>query len=93
MDEDSGLEIQVIDSNTTQAALGFIVIEAALAARANRAMFEIIEVIKMMKPKAKYLMAMDSISPLQRIGPCSLPEKSRMGFTHKTDSRDGYRSG
>jgi DegV family protein with EDD domain len=74
MDEIPGLEIKVFDSNITQAALGFIVLEAARAARENKSIDDIIAVAEAIKPRVKYFMILDTISPLQRIGRAPDPE-------------------
>jgi DegV family protein with EDD domain len=68
VEENPGLDIKVFDSNTTQGALGFIVLEAARAAKANRSMADIIAIADALKPKVKYFFILDTISPLQRIG-------------------------
>lgn len=66
--EQPGIKIRVIDSKTCQGALGFIALEAARAARAGKDVDEIVTVVHDLIPRVKYIMVMDAIEYLIRIG-------------------------
>lgn len=66
--ENPNLTIEVIDSNTTTGATGFLVIEAARAAQAGKSLTDIVQLVKDMMPKVKWLMAMDTLKYLIRGG-------------------------
>jgi DegV family protein with EDD domain len=90
IEENPGIVIKVIDSNTSQAALGFLALEAARAAEKGKSLEEVAAVVEGLNPRVKYLMILDTISPLQRIGRApdiknpegSLPVKPILGMVN-----------
>lgn len=62
------LNIEIIDSKTATGALGFIVMEAARAARAGKSLAEVVQVAQDMIPRVKFLVGMDTLKYLIRSG-------------------------
>jgi DegV family protein with EDD domain len=62
------LRIEIIDSKTSAGALGFIVLEAARAARQNKSMEEILAIVNDMVLRVVYLASLDTLKYLMRIG-------------------------
>jgi DegV family protein with EDD domain len=74
-EENSPLEIEVIDSRTGTGAQGFVVIEGARAAQAGKSKSEVIQVIQEMIPRVKWINSMETTKYLIKIGraPKTLP--------------------
>jgi DegV family protein with EDD domain len=68
MENNPGLNIQIIDSKTSTGAQGYIVLEAARAARQNKSLDEIMHIINDMIPRVKYVAMLDSLKYLIRLG-------------------------
>lgn len=68
MQKKSGLKVAVVDSKTSTGAQGFIVLEAARAARAGKNISEVVKVAEEMVPKVKFLSAMSTLKYLRRCG-------------------------
>ncbi len=66
--EHPNLNIEIIDSKTAAGAQGFIVREAARAAQAGKSLEEVIQVIRDMIPRAKFVIAMDTLKYLIKSG-------------------------
>ena len=66
--EHPDLSIEVIDSETTTGALGFIVLEAARAAHAGKSLAEVVQVVQDILPRVKFFMSPDTLKYLIRIG-------------------------
>ncbi len=66
--EHLNLNIEIIDSKTAAGAQGFIVREAARAAQAGKSMEEVIQVVRDMIPRAKFVIAMDTLKYLIKSG-------------------------
>ena len=66
--ENPNITIEVIDSENCQGALGFIVLESARAAKANKSMNEIVKVAEGLIPRVGYFMVLDATDYLIRIG-------------------------
>jgi len=62
------LNIEVINSKTATGALGFIVLEAARAAKAGKSLAEVVELVNSLIPKVKYLVALDTLKYLIKGG-------------------------
>jgi DegV family protein with EDD domain len=62
------LNIEVIDSKYCQGALGFIALESARAAASGKNLAEVTEIANGMIPRVGYIMAMDAVEYLVRIG-------------------------
>ncbi|MFC1980099.1 DegV family protein [Chloroflexota bacterium] len=75
--EQPGLNIEIIDSKTSAGALGFIVLEAARAAKAGKSLTEIVQVAQDMIPRAKFFVALDTLKYLIKIG--RAPKKAVIG--------------
>jgi len=67
-EDQPGLNIEIIDSNTAMGAEGFLVMEAARAARAGKSLNEIIPIVNNMIPRVKWIMAMDTLKYLIKGG-------------------------
>jgi DegV family protein with EDD domain len=63
-----GLDIRVIDSKSCLGALGWVVLEAARAARGGKNLAEVLAVIEDMLPRVKYFMVLESLRSLMKIG-------------------------
>jgi DegV family protein with EDD domain len=68
MEEKPGLDIRVIDSKSCLGALGFVVLEAARAARSGKNQSEVLAVVQDMLPRVKYFMILESLRSLMKIG-------------------------
>lgn len=66
--EHPNLKIELVDSKTATGALGFIVLEAARAAKAGRSLAEVVETAQAMVPRAKFLVEMSTLKYLIKIG-------------------------
>ncbi len=66
--EDSDITIEVIDSENCQGALGFIALEAARAAKADKSMNEVVKVAEDLIPRVKYFMLLDASDYLIQLG-------------------------
>ncbi len=62
------LNIEIIDSKTSTGALGFIVLEAARAAKAGKNLDEVVQVANDMIPRVKFVTAMETLKYLIKIG-------------------------
>ena len=62
------IKIEIVDSRTSAGALGFVVIEAARAARAGRSFEEVVQVANDMIPRVKFVTAMDTLKYLIKSG-------------------------
>ncbi len=60
--------IEIVDSRTSAGALGFIVLEAARAAKAGKNLQEVVQVANSMIPRVKFVTAMDTLKYLIRTG-------------------------
>jgi DegV family protein with EDD domain len=61
-------KIELIDSQNCVGAQGFLVLEAARAAKAGKSLPEIVELVQGMIPKVKYLSLTDTLKYLMRMG-------------------------
>lgn len=75
--EKPDLRIEVLDSRTSAGALGFIVLEAARAAEAEKDWDQVIEVARGMILRVIYLASLDSLDYLIRIG--RAPKSTSLG--------------
>jgi len=75
--EHPGLTIEIIDSESTLGAMGFIVLEAARAAQAGKSLAEVVTIAHDMVPKVKYMTALDTLKYLINIG--RAPKKAIIG--------------
>jgi DegV family protein with EDD domain len=71
------LNIQILDSRTSAGALGFIVREAALAARAGKSLDEVMKVAQDMSSRVIYLAALDTLKYIMATG--RTPRGTSMG--------------
>jgi DegV family protein with EDD domain len=62
------VNIEVIDSRTSAGALGFIVLEAARAAKAGKKFNQVVQIANNMIPRVKFITAMDTLKYLIRTG-------------------------
>jgi DegV family protein with EDD domain len=62
------INIEIIDSMTSTGALGFVVLEAARAAKAGKSVDEVVKVASDMIPRVKFITAMDTLKYLIRSG-------------------------
>ena len=62
------VNIEIIDSRTSVGALGFIVIEAARAAKDGKSLTEVLAVAHEMIPRVVYLASLETLTYLMRIG-------------------------
>lgn len=67
-EKNPNLKIEIIDSKTAAGAQGFLVLEAARAARAGKSLAEVVKVVQAMIPKVKFMTAMDTLKYLIRSG-------------------------
>lgn len=65
--ENPALDIRVIDSKTSSGGLGWIVLEAARAARAGKNQEEIVAIVQNMISRAKYLIALESMKYILKV--------------------------
>ena len=66
--EQPGVNIEIVDSKTAAGAQGFIVLEAARAARAGKNLAEVIQVAQDMILRVKFVTAMDTLKYLIKSG-------------------------
>jgi DegV family protein with EDD domain len=65
--ENPGLDIRVIDSKTSSSGLGWIVLEAARAARAGKSQEEVLAVVQNMMSRAKYMIVLESMKYILKV--------------------------
>ncbi len=63
-----GLNIEIVDSRTTLGAMGFIVLEAAKAAKDGKDLSQIIEVVKGMTPRVHWMAMLETLRYLIKGG-------------------------
>ena len=63
-----GINIEIVDSKTTTGALGFVVLEAARAARADKKFDEVVQVAQNMVSRVKFILALDTLKYLIKSG-------------------------
>ena len=66
--ENPNINIEIIDSQTAAGAQGFVALEAARAAQAGKSLAEVVEVVKDMIQRAKFVTAMDTLKYLIKSG-------------------------
>ena len=66
--EQPGINIEIVDSRTAAGAQGFIVLEAARAARADKSLAEVVQVAQDMIPRAKFVLTMETLKYLIKSG-------------------------
>jgi len=66
--EHPGLNIEIIDSKTAAGTLGFVVLEAARAARAGKSLADVVKVTQDMIPRVKFLATLDTLKYLIKGG-------------------------
>lgn len=71
------VNIEIVDSRTSAGALGFVVLEAARAAKAGKSLDEVVQVANDMIPRVKFITAMDTLKYLIRTG--RAPKKAVIG--------------
>jgi DegV family protein with EDD domain len=71
------LNVEIIDSRTSAGALGFIVIEAARAAKDGKNLAEIIAIAHEMVPRVVYLALLETLKFLMQIG--RAPKATKVG--------------
>lgn len=89
--ENPKLTIEVIDSKTAAGAEGFLVLEAARAAQAEKSLNEIVQIVNEMIPKVKFLTTMDTLKYLIRSG--RAPKSAQIGEFMKVKPIIGMVSG
>ena len=62
------VDIEIVDSRTSAGALGFIVLEAARAAKAGKSLKEVVQAANDMIPRVKFITAMNTLKYLIRTG-------------------------
>jgi len=67
-EKNPGIKIEIVDSKTSAGALGFIVLEAARAAKAGKSLEEVVQVANDMLPRVKFITAMDTLKYLIKTG-------------------------
>jgi DegV family protein with EDD domain len=75
--EKPGVKIEVIDSRTAAGAQGFLVEEAARAAQEGKSLNEVVQVVKDMIPRVKFVTVMETLKYLIRSG--RAPKTAYMG--------------
>jgi len=75
--EHPDVNIHIIDSRTSAGALGFIVLEAAKAARAGKPVGEVLKIVDDMTSRVIYLAALDTLKYLIKIG--RAPKNANIG--------------
>lgn len=75
--ENPNLNIEIVDSRTATGAQGFIVLEAARAARAGKSLAEVLQVVQDMIPRAKFVLGMETLKYLIKSG--RAPKTAYMG--------------
>jgi len=66
--EQPGINIEIVDSRTAAGAQGFIILEAARAARAGKSLAEVVQVAQDMIPRAKFVLTMETLKYLIKSG-------------------------
>ena len=67
-EEHPDLKIEIVDSKTSAGALGFIVMEAAKAAKAGKSLEEVVQVAEEMIPRVKFVCGMNTMKYLIKSG-------------------------
>jgi DegV family protein with EDD domain len=62
------LQVEIMDSKTSTGALGFIVLEAARAAKENKSLSEVMKVVEDMIPRVKFVVGMNTMKYLIKTG-------------------------
>jgi len=75
--ENPDLNIEIVDSRTAAGAQGFLVEEAAKAAKAGKSVSEVVQVVKDTIPKVKFTTAMETLKYLIKSG--RAPKTAYMG--------------
>jgi DegV family protein with EDD domain len=81
-DKYPALNIEIVDSKTSSGALGFIVLEAARAARSGKSLQEIVQVAEEMIPRVKFVTAMHTLKYLIKTG--RAPKTAYLGEVFQT---------
>jgi DegV family protein with EDD domain len=68
MSKKAGLRVKVVDSKSSTGAQGFIVLEAARAARAGKSLEEAVQVAENMVSRVKFISALTTLKYLRRCG-------------------------
>jgi DegV family protein with EDD domain len=76
-EENPGLNIEIVDSRTAAGAQGFLVEEAAKAAKAGKSVSEVTQIVKDTIPKVKFTTAMETLKYLIKSG--RAPKTAYMG--------------
>ena len=66
--EHPDVNIEIVDSRTAAGAQGFIVLEAARAARAGKGLTEVVQIAQDMIPRVKFVTAMETLKYLIKSG-------------------------
>ncbi len=66
--EHPDLKIELIDAKTSTGALGFVTLEAARAARADKRLDEVVQIAQGLVPKVKFILALDTLKYLIKGG-------------------------
>ncbi len=66
--ENPCINIEIVDSRTATGAQGFIVLEAARAAKAGKSLAEVIQVAQDMIPRVKFVLALETLKYLIKSG-------------------------
>ncbi len=91
MTDNPKLKIEVIDSTTAAGAEGFIVLEAARAAQAGKSLKEVVQIVKDMIPRVRFVTAMDTLKYLIKSG--RAPKSAVLGDMMKVKPIIGMVSG
>lgn len=67
-EENPGLDIQLIDSQTSSGGLALVVLEAARAARAGKNQEEVVQVAHDMMSRSKYFIILESLKHIMKVG-------------------------
>jgi DegV family protein with EDD domain len=85
------LQVEIMDSKTSTGALGFIVLEAAKAAKDNKSLDEVIKVAGDMIPRVKFVVGMNTMKYLIKTG--RAPKSALIGEFLKIKPMIGMVSG
>jgi DegV family protein with EDD domain len=85
------LQVEIMDSKTSTGALGFIVLEAAKAAKDNKSLDEVIKVAEDMIPRVKFVVGMNTMKYLIKTG--RAPKSALIGEFLKIKPMIGMVSG
>ena len=62
--ENPNINIEIVDSKTATGALGFVVLEAARAAKAGKSLADVVQVVQDMLSRVKFFMSPDTLKYL-----------------------------